>query len=251
LLLLRVCAQGPEAPAPDDYELDTDFDGGVAGAAAAGAAAVNGSRDALQQQQRVRKQAPAADIAALAAAAQAQAAAYAARQQQKLLRQEAAAAAAAAAGGGGSSGDEFDEEEEDSEEGSGYEDDGSGSDEEAAAAAAAGGHGTGRPQHIYNAGAGRRELLVCARLGGSEGTHDACLPARSLPACTPTPHTSHLCSDALHEKLEDISWVDEQPWRESLVITSQAPTEVADVDDDLERELAFYNQVGVNASVTV
>jgi len=53
-----------------------------------------------------------------------------------------------------------------------------------------------------------------------------------------------VCSDGLHDKLEDIAWIDEQPWRESLAITSQGPTEVADIDDDLERELAFYNQVG-------
>jgi hypothetical protein len=29
------------------------------------------------------------------------------------------------------------------------------------------------------------------------------------------------------------------------VVTGREPTQVADVDDDLERELAFYNQVGV------
>lgn len=50
-------------------------------------------------------------------------------------------------------------------------------------------------------------------------------------------------ADALHEKLEDMAWVDEQPWEESLVLTSAAPTQVDDVDDDLGRELAFYNQV--------
>jgi hypothetical protein len=49
--------------------------------------------------------------------------------------------------------------------------------------------------------------------------------------------------DGLLEKLEDISWLDEQPWREGLVLTAATPTVVEDVDDDLERELAFYNQV--------
>eukprot|EP00879_Flechtneria_rotunda_P012238 GHRR01012780.1.p1 GENE.GHRR01012780.1~~GHRR01012780.1.p1 ORF type:complete len:278 (+),score=128.67 GHRR01012780.1:234-1067(+) len=49
-------------------------------------------------------------------------------------------------------------------------------------------------------------------------------------------------ADGMHDKLEDIAWVDEQPWEESLVITAAAPTQVTDVDDDLERELAFYNQ---------
>lgn len=50
-------------------------------------------------------------------------------------------------------------------------------------------------------------------------------------------------ADAMHDKLEEISWVAEQPWVESQVITHAAPTEVDNVDDDLARELAFYNQV--------
>jgi hypothetical protein len=58
-------------------------------------------------------------------------------------------------------------------------------------------------------------------------------------------------TDALHEKLEDISWTDSQPWRESLVITSGAPTEVEDIDNDLERELAFYNQARVLCVLSV
>lgn len=48
--------------------------------------------------------------------------------------------------------------------------------------------------------------------------------------------------DALHECLEEIGWTDEVPWEETQAITSEAPTEVNNVDDDLERELAFYNQ---------
>jgi len=48
--------------------------------------------------------------------------------------------------------------------------------------------------------------------------------------------------DSMHDKLEDIAWTEDQPWAETLAITSDEPTEVADVDDDLERELAFYNQ---------
>lgn len=32
-------------------------------------------------------------------------------------------------------------------------------------------------------------------------------------------------------------------WDESLVITGTDPAQVEDVDDDLARELAFYNQV--------
>lgn len=49
--------------------------------------------------------------------------------------------------------------------------------------------------------------------------------------------------DALHDKLEDIAWSEEQPWEESLALTSPVPTAVANAEDDLERELAFYNQV--------
>lgn len=48
--------------------------------------------------------------------------------------------------------------------------------------------------------------------------------------------------DALHDKLEDIAWSEEQPWEESLALTSPVPTAVANAEDDLERELAFYNQ---------
>lgn len=47
----------------------------------------------------------------------------------------------------------------------------------------------------------------------------------------------------MHDKLEEISWVAEQPWVESQVMTHTMPTEVDNVDDDLARELAFYNQV--------
>ncbi|BDA45324.1 probable rRNA-processing protein EBP2 [Coccomyxa sp. Obi] len=49
-------------------------------------------------------------------------------------------------------------------------------------------------------------------------------------------------AEGLHEKLEDISWPTEAAWDESLVITGEDPSQVEDVDDDLARELAFYNQ---------
>ncbi|KAF6251220.1 eukaryotic rRNA processing [Scenedesmus sp. NREL 46B-D3] len=52
----------------------------------------------------------------------------------------------------------------------------------------------------------------------------------------------NMMGNALHEKLEDIAWLEEQAWEEGLVVTSREPTQVADVDDDLARELAFYNQ---------
>ena len=53
-------------------------------------------------------------------------------------------------------------------------------------------------------------------------------------------------ADALHDKLEDISWSAEQPWVETQVITHSEATAVDNVDDDLARELAFYNQVPYN-----
>lgn len=49
-------------------------------------------------------------------------------------------------------------------------------------------------------------------------------------------------TEAMHDKLEDFAWTDQQPWIETLAITSSAPTHIESVDDDLERELAFYNQ---------
>ena len=56
-------------------------------------------------------------------------------------------------------------------------------------------------------------------------------------------------TDAMHDKLEDISWSIEQPWVETQVITHAEPTLVDNVDDDLARELAFYNQVTAPPSV--
>lgn len=48
--------------------------------------------------------------------------------------------------------------------------------------------------------------------------------------------------DAIHDKLEDIGWTMEVDWSEHQSITSAEPTKVENVDDDLERELSFYNQ---------
>lgn len=50
-----------------------------------------------------------------------------------------------------------------------------------------------------------------------------------------------LCNHA--EKLEDISWTDLVGWEETQAVTHEDPTQVEDVDDDIARELAFYNQV--------
>mmetsp|Transcript_6237 Transcript_6237/g.13655 ORF Transcript_6237/g.13655 Transcript_6237/m.13655 type:complete len:338 (+) Transcript_6237:240-1253(+) len=48
--------------------------------------------------------------------------------------------------------------------------------------------------------------------------------------------------DAMHEKLEDIGWTEEADWEETLAITNDDATQVEDIDDDIARELAFYNQ---------
>jgi len=48
--------------------------------------------------------------------------------------------------------------------------------------------------------------------------------------------------DAMHDKLEDIAWLDNTDFLEHQVVTSAEPVKVGNVDDDVERELAFYNQ---------
>lgn len=49
-------------------------------------------------------------------------------------------------------------------------------------------------------------------------------------------------SDVIHDKLEDIAWTGEESWGETLSLTSTTAVQITNVDDDLERELAFYNQ---------
>jgi hypothetical protein len=49
-------------------------------------------------------------------------------------------------------------------------------------------------------------------------------------------------TEGLHERLEEFQWTDGAPWTETLIVTSELPTEVPNVHDDLNRELAFYNQ---------
>ena len=39
-------------------------------------------------------------------------------------------------------------------------------------------------------------------------------------------------------------WTEEAAWDETLALTSSAPVALANTEDDLERELAFYNPVG-------
>lgn len=38
-------------------------------------------------------------------------------------------------------------------------------------------------------------------------------------------------------------WTEEAAWDETLALTSDAPVALQNTEDDLERELAFYNQV--------
>jgi hypothetical protein len=57
----------------------------------------------------------------------------------------------------------------------------------------------------------------------------------------------HYNVDGLHEKLEDIGWASDAKWEDTLVITNEQDTQVDNVDDDLARELAFYNQVMIDA----
>lgn len=49
--------------------------------------------------------------------------------------------------------------------------------------------------------------------------------------------------EALAEALEDIVWPATISWVEAQAVYSTEATAIADVEDDLSRELAFYNQV--------
>eukprot|EP00239_Pterosperma_sp_CCMP1384_P001985 CAMPEP_0197852374 /NCGR_PEP_ID=MMETSP1438-20131217/20422_1 /TAXON_ID=1461541 /ORGANISM="Pterosperma sp., Strain CCMP1384" /LENGTH=266 /DNA_ID=CAMNT_0043466397 /DNA_START=126 /DNA_END=922 /DNA_ORIENTATION=- len=49
-------------------------------------------------------------------------------------------------------------------------------------------------------------------------------------------------SEGLHECLEEIGWEESHHWNELQVVSAKVPTDVPDVDDDLNRELSFYNQ---------
>lgn len=49
--------------------------------------------------------------------------------------------------------------------------------------------------------------------------------------------------DAIHEKLEDISWGSNLTWLETLLVPTEATNNAeVDVNDDLSREMAFYTQ---------
>lgn len=48
--------------------------------------------------------------------------------------------------------------------------------------------------------------------------------------------------DKMKELADEMSWGEKNMWTEGLVITSAQPTAVEDVENDIERELAFYRQ---------
>mmetsp|Transcript_16993 Transcript_16993/g.40545 ORF Transcript_16993/g.40545 Transcript_16993/m.40545 type:complete len:289 (-) Transcript_16993:18-884(-) len=48
--------------------------------------------------------------------------------------------------------------------------------------------------------------------------------------------------EGLHDKLEEIAWTDEVGWEETQAVTTGKPEQIDEVEDDLQRELAFYNQ---------
>ncbi|KAK9803694.1 hypothetical protein WJX73_001841 [Symbiochloris irregularis] len=88
-------------------------------------------------------------------------------------------------------------------------------------------------------------------LSGTESDEDlaAELAAAQLPvgsaqqADVPPQKRPHIYNTAgLLERLEDIAWVADAPWDETQTITGVDPEQVEDVDDDLTRELSFYNQ---------
>ena len=50
-------------------------------------------------------------------------------------------------------------------------------------------------------------------------------------------------TEALHELLEDLEYDQGADWHETQVLTAEEAEPLEDVDDDLSRELSFYNQV--------
>ena len=49
--------------------------------------------------------------------------------------------------------------------------------------------------------------------------------------------------EALHELLEDLEYSKDADWHETQVLTAEEVEPLEDVDDDLSRELSFYEQV--------
>lgn len=57
--------------------------------------------------------------------------------------------------------------------------------------------------------------------------------------------------EALHDKLEEFGWSEQERWEETLVVTTPEPVGVENVEDDLEREMAFYNQALAGAKAAI
>lgn len=83
-----------------------------------------------------------------------------------------------------------------------------------------------------------------AASGPAAGSQDEDEDEEEGPGAGPGPRPAIYNVDAIHDKLEDVGWSEEQPWEEAMALTSTQPVAVANTEDDLERELAFYNQVG-------
>lgn len=89
---------------------------------------------------------------------------------------------------------------------------------------------------IYNVDAIHDKLEDIGWVLGCRGTRDAW--AGPPPAPPPLP----ACPPAL--RLPPARrWTEEATWEETLALTSEAPLALGNTEDDLERELAFYNQV--------
>ena len=54
-------------------------------------------------------------------------------------------------------------------------------------------------------------------------------------------------TEGIHDKLEEIAWTDEVAWVETQALTCGETEQLEDVEDDLQRELAFYNQVRITS----
>lgn len=74
--------------------------------------------------------------------------------------------------------------------------------------------------------------------------------APSTPSRPRPPPTNDAA--ALADKLEDVAWPEGAAWAEGRALTSARVEEVASVDDDLDRETAFYHQAAaaVTAALT-
>ena len=54
-------------------------------------------------------------------------------------------------------------------------------------------------------------------------------------------------AEEMHEKLEDIMW-EGADFLDTYLVDGQEAEPIADVEDDLQRELVFYNQVTFSGS---